>query len=182
MKNWVLMLAVAGLGVTAGIAAPATAQAVDPRLSRELGRAVGEAAVQAERAADEMRAAAREAARGARDGYAEARGADARDSGPRGAGGPPPELTEDDAAEACALAAEDEGYALARLASVRQISRVWPVAEGARAGEGSNWGVEGVIELRDSWRAPRGREMSFRCMIAGGEVVDVTLRDFVARR
>ncbi|QHL91074.1 hypothetical protein GVO57_09905 [Sphingomonas changnyeongensis] len=179
MKTLVLAMVAAGVG----LAGPVSAQAVDPRLSRELGRAVGEAAVQAERAADEMRAAAREAARGARQGYEDARGAEAR-----GAGGPPPVMTEDDAAEACALAAEDEGYAIARLASVRQINRVWPVAgaDGARPGGsgagGSGWGVEGVIELRDSWRAPRGREMSFRCTIAGGEVVDVTLRDFVARR
>lgn len=147
----------------------AHAQLVDPQASRQIGRAVGEAAVAAERAADDARIAARQALREARRGYAEGTG--------RPGGGDDRRFdiaSEEDAVEACALAAEDEGYSIARLASVRDIDRVDRTREG--------WEVQGVLETRESWRSPRRDPWSFRCSVAGGQIVDLQVRDFVARR
>jgi len=156
--------------------AAASAQIVDPQTSRDIGRAVGEATVAAEQVAAEARVAAEQAIREARRGYAEGAGRRAGDWPAEGAGAGARSFgieTEDDAAEACALAAEDEGYAVARLASVRDIDFVRPTAGG--------WDVQGTIETRESWRAQRRDPWTFQCRVEGGEIVDLRLRDYLAR-
>src|SRR6478672_407546 len=112
MKKLVLLTAMSAT-VLGGSAA--SAQLVDPALSRDVGRAVGEAAVAAERAADEAKIAAREALRAARQGYAEAGGRYAR---------PAVLGTEDEAVDACAIAAEQRGYDQGVRAVVRDINGV----------------------------------------------------------
>lgn len=170
MKGFVSLASIAALLMPAA----AAAQLVDPQTSREIGRAVGEATVAAEQVAAEARVAAEQAIREARRGYAEGSGRRAGD-GPADAA-MRPDLgieTEDDAAEACALAAEDEGYAVARLASVRDFDFV-------RATPGG-WDVQGTLETRDSWRAQRRDPWTFQCRVEGGEIVDLRLRDYLAR-
>lgn len=150
----------------------ANAQYVDPSVSRDIGRAVGQAAVAAERAAAEASVAAREAWRAARQGYAET-GGRYPDRGvgyaPRPIGG-----TEDEAVEACALAAERQGFDRGFRAVVRDINGV------ERAPNG--WDIDGEVEARRGWRDPRPESWGFRCSVRGGQVVNVDLGNEFARR
>lgn len=142
----------------------ASAQVVDPALSRDIGRAVGQAAVAAERAAAEAAVAAREAWRAARQGYAESGGRYADRAGV---------YTEDAAIDACALAAEQQGYDRGFRAVVRDIDEVQRLPQG--------WNVDGVVEARRGWR-DRPEAWGFRCSVRDGQVVNVDLGTEFARR
>jgi len=158
------LFVVAALSATVLGGSAASAQVVDPGLSRDIGRAVGQAAVAAERAAAEASVAAREAWRAARQGYAE--------SGGRYAGSYV--ATEDAAIDACAIAAEQQGYDRGFRAVVRDIDGI------NRAPAG--WDIDGVIEARRSWRDPRPETWGFRCAVRDGRVVNVDLGHEFARR
>ena len=73
---------------------------------------------------------------------------------------------EDQAADACAAAAEAEGRRLARRAVVSEVTDV------DRAGNG--WFVAGTIELSDGYR-DEGSGRSFRCNLAGGQAPSVRI-------
>ncbi|HEU4967596.1 hypothetical protein [Sphingomonas sp.] len=171
MKKLVLLSAVAAM--VSGSAAPA--QVVDPALSRDIGRAVGQAAVAAERAAAEARIAAREAMRAARQGYAEGVAGAYADAPPPGAGYGRPGLigTEDQAVDACAMAAEDRGYGEGYRATVRDIEGVNRRPDG--------WDVDGVLDARRSWR-DEPAAWGFRCEVRHGQVVNVDIGHDYARR
>jgi hypothetical protein len=158
-----LSLCAAGCALVLGSGA-ASAQVIDPGLSRDIGRAVGEAAVAAERAAAEATVAAREAWRAARQGYAESGGRYADRAGA---------FTEDAAIDACALAAEQQGYERGFRAVVRDIDGVERLPAG--------WNVDGVVEARRGWR-DRAEAWGFRCSIRDGRVVNVDLGTEFARR
>jgi hypothetical protein len=159
----------AALGATALGGSAASAQVVDPGLSRDIGRAVGEAAVAAERAAADAAVAAREAWRAARQGYAEAGGRYADRAYPRGQA-----FSEDAAIDACAVAAEQQGYDRGFRAVVRDIDGVNRTPAG--------WDVDGVVEARRGWRDPRPETWGFRCTVRDGRVVNVDLGHEFARR
>jgi hypothetical protein len=161
------LVAGAVLGATL-FGAPASAQMVDPSLSRDIGRAVGQAAVAAERAAAEASVAAREAWRAARQGYSESGGRYADRVGTGFAG------TEDAAVDACAQAAEQQGYDRGFRAVVRDIDGVERLREG--------FNVDGVVEARRGWRDPRPETWGFRCSVRDGRVVNVDLgQEFAGR-
>lgn len=166
------LLTIAALGAMLASGA-AHAQVVDPALSRDIGRAVGEAAVAAQRAAAEARIAAREAMRAARQGYAEGT-AEAYGAPPAGAYARPGLInTEDEAVDACAMAAEDRGYGEGYRATVRDIESVDRRPDG--------WDVDGVLDARRSWR-DRPDSWGFRCSVRHGQVVSVDLDHDFARR
>lgn len=158
-----LSLLAAGCAAMLG-AGTATAQVVDPALSRDIGRAVGHAAVAAERAAAEAAVAAREAWRSARQGYAEGGGRYADRSGA---------YSEDAAIDACAVAAEQQGYERGVRAVVRDIGEVRRLQSG--------WNVDGVVDARRGWR-DRPEAWGFRCSVRDGRVVSVDLGAEFARR
>lgn len=165
-------LTFATLGATLSVGTAAQAQMVDPVLSRDIGRAVGQAAVAAERAAAEASIAAREAWRAARQGYSESGGRYADRSGayaPRPIGS-----SEDAAVEACALAAEQQGFDRGFRAVVRDVNGV------ERAPNG--WDIDGEVEARRGWRDPRPETWGFRCSVRNGQVVNVDLGIDFARR
>lgn len=165
------LFVLAALAVTAVGGSAASAQLVDPALSRDIGRAVGEAAVAAERAAAEATVAAQEAWRAARQGYAEAGGRYAQGSSryvPN-----PVIATEDEAVDACALAAEQRGYDDGYRAVVRDIQGV-----DRRAG---GWDVDGVLDARRGWRE-RPDSWGFRCSVRDGQIVAVDIGQDFARR
>ena len=169
MKKLVLLWAVAAMVGSTG----AQAQVVDPALSRDIGRAVGQAAVAAERAAAEARIAAREAMRAARQGYAEGT-AEAYGAAPSGAYARPGLIgNEDQAVDACAMAAEDRGYGEGYRATVRDIEGVDRRPDG--------WDVDGLLDARRSWR-DQPAAWSFRCQVRGGQVVNVDIGHDLARR
>ncbi len=159
----------AATGVMMFGAGAASAQVVDPALSRDIGRAVGQAAVAAERAAAEATVAAREAWRAARQGYAESGGRYADRSYARG----DVLANEDAAVDACALAAERQGYDRGFRAVVRDIDGVERMPGG--------WNVDGVVEARRGWRE-RAEAWGFRCSVRDGRVVNVDLGTEFARR
>ncbi|MBS0504540.1 MAG: hypothetical protein JSS55_12230 [Proteobacteria bacterium] len=167
-----LVFAVAG-ALLAGSAAQA--QVVDPQTSRDIGRAVGQAAVAAQRAAEEARIAAREAMRQARRGFAE--GAMSASSAPAPALSalppPPPIASEDQAVDACAMAAEDRGFETGFRAVVRDIQGVDRRANG--------WDVDGVMDARRSWR-DRPETWGFRCSVRDGQVANIDIGHDFARR
>ena len=154
----------AGVCAAALGATTASAQVVDPSLSRDIGRAVGQAAVAAERAAADATIAAREAWRAARQGYSESGGRYADRAGA---------YNEDGAIEACALAAETQGYERGVRAVVRDIGRVERLPSG--------WNVDGVVDARRGWR-DRPEAWGFRCSVRDGRVVNVDLGMEFARR
>jgi hypothetical protein len=160
------------VGVALGAAllggSAASAQVVEPGLSRDIGRAVGEAAVAAERAAADAAVAAREAWRAARQGYAEAGGRYADRGSARGDA-----FSEDGAIDACALAAEQQGYERGFRAVVRDIGQVDRLPGG--------WNVDGMVEARRGWR-DRPEAWGFRCSVRDGRVVNVDLGTDFARR
>lgn len=141
----------------------ASAQLVEPGLARDIGRAVGEAAVAAERAAADAAVSAREAWRAARQGYASSGGRYAAEH----AG------SEDAAIDACAIAAEQQGYDRGFRAVVQDINGVERYRDG--------WNVDGVIEARRGWRE-RPESWGFRCLVRDGRVVNVDLGTEFARR
>ena len=71
-------------------------------------------------------------------------------------------VTENDAVDACASAAETRA---GRASSVRDITNVSVVASG--------WDVAGVIESRAGWRKSSGATRSFRCTVRGGAIADL---------
>lgn len=158
-----LSLFAAGCAAALG-AGSASAQLVEPGVARDIGRAVGEAAVAAERAAAEAAVSAREAWRAARQGYAQSGGRFAD----RSVGG-----SEDAAVDACALAAEEQGYERGFRAVVRDIGEVQRLPRG--------WNVDGVVEARRGWR-DRPEAWGFRCSVRDGQVVNVDLGTEIARR
>lgn len=161
--NKLLMMSALGVSLATGTAAQA--QMVDPMLSRDIGRAVGQAAVAAEQAAAQASVAAREAWRAARQGYAESGG---RYAPPQVVGG------EDAAVDACALAAEQQGFDRGFRAVVRDIKGVERAADG--------WDIDGEVEARRGWRDPRPETWGFRCSVRNGQVVEVDLgTDFAGR-
>jgi hypothetical protein len=169
MKKLVFLSALAA--TITGSAAPA--QVVDPALSRDIGRAVGQAAVAAERAAAEARVAAREAMRAARQGYAEGV-AGAYADAPAGSYARPGLIgTEDQAVDACAMAAEDRGYGEGYRATVRDIEGVNRLPDG--------WNVDGVLDARRSWR-DEPAAWGFRCEVRHGQIVNVDIGHDFARR
>jgi hypothetical protein len=159
-----LSLLAAGCAATLG-AGTASAQVIEPALSRDIGRAVGQAAVAAERAAADAAVAAREAWRSARQGYSEAGGRYADRSGDV--------FSEDAAIDACAVAAEQQGYERGVRAVVRDIGEVRRLQSG--------WNVDGVVDARRGWR-DRPEAWGFRCSVRDGRVVNVDLGAEFARR
>lgn len=168
--NKLIVFAVAG----AMLAGSAQAQTIDPQTSRDIGRAVGQAAVAAQRAAEEARIAAREAMRQAKRGFAEgAMGASANPAGGALPPPPPPIASEDQAVDACAVAAEERGYDTGFRAVVRDIQGVDRRPNG--------WDVDGVMDARRSWR-DRPENWGFRCSVRDGQVVNVDIGHDFARR
>jgi hypothetical protein len=158
------LIVITAMAATALGGSAATAQLVDPATSRDIGRAVGEAAVAAERAAAEATIAAREAMRAARQGYAEAGGRYARRAAI---------VSEDEAVDACALAAEQRGYDDGFRTVVRDISGVDRTPDG--------WNVDGIVEARRGWR-DRPASSGFHCAVRGGQIVSVDIGGDFARR
>ncbi len=80
--------------------------------------------------------------------------------------------SENEAVDACAIAAERKA---GETASVRDITQVDPVAGG--------WDVEGEIERRADWRDETGDRSRFTCSVRSGMVDHVYLDrdDFAAR-
>ncbi|WP_414901465.1 hypothetical protein ACMT1E_00315 [Sphingomonas flavalba] len=142
----------------------------DAALSRDIGRAAGAMAVAAGRVAADAKGAARAAKHEFRRGFAE--GASAQPPSERLA--PPPIRYEEEAVDACAAAAEEEGLAIARLAAVRDILRVGAGRYG--------WDIEGTIDLRDSYLERRGPPLRFVCAVRDGGIADLRLGDSLARR
>lgn len=77
------------------------------------------------------------------------------------------DMTADDAADACAIAAEGQGAKMARIAQVAEVTSV------DRSGE--KWFVAGTIQLRDGYREARGRSEGFRCSIGSRSVPEVRI-------
>lgn len=71
-------------------------------------------------------------------------------------------VTENDAVDACASAAETR---VGKASSVRDITDVSVAANG--------WDVAGVIESRAGWRKSSGATRSFRCTVRGGAIADL---------
>jgi hypothetical protein len=160
------LIVVSALAAAALSGSAASAQLVEPGVARDIGRAVGEAAVAAERAAADAAVSARQAWRAARDGYAR--------SGGRLADRDLVAGSEDAAVDACALAAEEQGYERGFRAVVRDIDGVQRTREG--------FNVDGVVEARRGWRDPRPETWGFRCAVRDGRVVNVDLGQEFARR
>ena len=75
------------------------------------------------------------------------------------------EMTADDAADACAQAAESRGVRISRIAQVGTISSV------ERSGE--RWLVSGTIALRDGYRDAVGRAGRFHCALGTSDAPQV---------
>lgn len=71
--------------------------------------------------------------------------------------GPVEVSDEDSAVDACAMAAEDEGRGMARIAQVTEVTAVDAVRNG--------WTVRGTVELSDGYRGQR-RGYGFSCSVA----------------
>lgn len=74
--------------------------------------------------------------------------------------------SEDEAVDACAMAAEQRA---GQAASVRDIARVGKSPDG--------WDVEGVIEQRSGWRDRSADRRDFTCSVRFGEVDSVYIED-----
>ena len=77
--------------------------------------------------------------------------------------------SENDAVDACAVAAEEQA---GRSASVRDIKQVKSNENG--------WDVKGVIEERDSYRSQRAELHNFKCTVRYGAVQSVRIEDELA--
>jgi hypothetical protein len=73
---------------------------------------------------------------------------------------------EDQAVDACAMAAEGQA---GRTSSVRDVDQV------RRNGDG--WDVEGIVESRDGWRDRSGERRRFTCSVKFGAVDSVYVED-----
>lgn len=81
-------------------------------------------------------------------------------------------VSEDQAVDSCAMAAEDQA---GRAASVRDITQVDRTSDG--------WDVEGTIEERGDWRAKDAERRRFTCSVRFGAVEHVYIdTDAVALR
>lgn len=67
--------------------------------------------------------------------------------------------SENDAVDACALAAEDRA---GKMSSVRDVTKVAVVDDG--------WDIAGTIEARDDWRDKRVEPRGFTCVVRDGTV------------
>ena len=75
--------------------------------------------------------------------------------------------TEDQAVDACAIAAEQDGGRDGQTAQVRDVDRVDAV--------GGGWNVSGRVELRRGYRDPSRQTEDFTCTVRGGQVASVRL-------
>ena len=73
---------------------------------------------------------------------------------------------EDEAVDACAVAAREEASRAGGFADIRGIT-------GARA-YGNGWDVTGTVDQRSSYSATSSRQRSFRCIYENGQVSGVT--------
>jgi hypothetical protein len=80
--------------------------------------------------------------------------------------------SENDAVDACALAAEDRA---GKLSSVRDVTKVSVTEDG--------WDVEGTIEARDTWRDKAPQTRNFNCVVRDGTIkaVFVDVNEVAAR-
>jgi len=76
-------------------------------------------------------------------------------------------MGEDDAVDACAVAARDEAARGGGFADLREITGVRPVGS-------SGYDVTGTIDQRRSYSAQESRQRSFRCTFESGRVSGVT--------
>ena len=67
--------------------------------------------------------------------------------------------SENEAVDACALAAEDRA---GKRSSVRDVTNV--------ASNSGGWDVEGVVEARDTWRDKRVQAHNFSCVVREGSI------------
>ncbi|MBT2186729.1 hypothetical protein [Sphingobium nicotianae] len=74
--------------------------------------------------------------------------------------------SEDEAVDACAVAAREEASRAGGFADIRRIT-------GAQA-HGNGWDVTGTIDQRTSYRATESRQRSFRCLYENGQVSGVS--------
>lgn len=82
-------------------------------------------------------------------------------------GRPSTYVSQDEAVDACALAARDEGTRISGFAEVRDITGVSPI--------GTGWDITGRIEQRASYRANDGHVRGFRCAYQEGQVSALSL-------
>lgn len=80
--------------------------------------------------------------------------------------------SENDAVDACALAAEDRA---GKMSSVREVTKVSVTEDG--------WDVAGTIEARDDWRDKSVQPRGFNCVVRDGTVkaVFVDVNEVAAR-
>jgi len=81
---------------------------------------------------------------------------------------------EDEAVDACAIAAEEEGGRDGRTAQVGDIDRVDAV--------GGGWNVTGRVDLRQGYHDTSRQSESFTCTVRDGQVASVRLTGGVALR
>lgn len=74
--------------------------------------------------------------------------------------------SENDAVDACALAAEDRAGI---SSSVRDVTKVTPGDDG--------WDISGIIEVRDDWRDKSLQTREFRCVVRDGTLSAVFIDD-----
>lgn len=67
--------------------------------------------------------------------------------------------SENDAVDACALAAEDRA---GKMSSVRDVTKVSVTEDG--------WDIEGTIEARDDWRDKSVQTRGFNCVVRDGTI------------
>jgi hypothetical protein len=67
--------------------------------------------------------------------------------------------SENDAVDACALAAEDRA---GKMSSVREVTKVSAIDDG--------WDIAGTIEARDDWRDKTVEPRGFNCVVRDGTV------------
>jgi hypothetical protein len=67
--------------------------------------------------------------------------------------------SENDAVDACALAAEDRA---GKMSSVREVTKVSAIDDG--------WDIAGTIEARDDWRDKEVEPRGFNCVVRDGTV------------
>lgn len=67
--------------------------------------------------------------------------------------------SENDAVDACALAAEDRA---GKMSSVRDVTKVLVTEDG--------WDIEGTIEARDDWRDKSVQTRAFNCVVRDGTI------------
>lgn len=104
--------------------------------------------------------------RGYERGSDDERGYDGRGSSDRRYDEDRASASEDEAVDACAVAARDEASRSGGFADIRNIT-------GAQA-YGNGWDVTGTVDQRASYSANDSRQRSFRCIYENGRVSGVT--------